>query len=79
MFLKFRQHLIVQGHLIPTHGAPIGGIKGQDDRIACELTERQVMVRPDPKREIGRARSTTSAVLRYGAIAKAMATYGTRH
>jgi hypothetical protein len=35
VFLKFRKNLVIQSHLVPTHGAPVGRIESQHHRLAA--------------------------------------------
>src|SRR3954465_3841617 len=50
---KLRQDLIVDRHLIAADRAPVGGIKGEDHRLALEVAQAQLLVWRDVQRKIG--------------------------
>jgi hypothetical protein len=59
IFFKLGESLVVESHLISANRAPIGGIKGEDDRPACEIAEGQALIRSDVQREVRGLRAGT--------------------
>ncbi len=57
VFLKLREDFVVERHLVAAYGAPIGGIKSQDDRASAQLGEREFLVGRDRERKIRRGRA----------------------
>src|ERR1700722_1585093 len=57
VFMKFRQHLVVERHLVAAHRAPIGRVKRQHDGSAGEIAQRQILVGCDTKRKAGSHRT----------------------
>src|SRR5437870_3124869 len=55
--VELGQDLIVEGHLVPAHRAPVGWIKSQDHRPASQFLERQGLVGRDVQSEIRRRRA----------------------
>ena len=53
VFLKLRQDLVGERHLVSTDRAPVGWIKRQDDPASGEFAQRERLVRRDVKREVG--------------------------
>ena len=45
MATEFREHLIVEGHLVTAHRAPVRRVEGEYDRLPNEVAERQILVR----------------------------------
>jgi hypothetical protein len=43
-FAKLRQHLVVERHLVAADGAPVGRIKGEDERLAPKIAERHGLI-----------------------------------
>ena len=52
--LKFRQDLVVKRQLIRADGAPICGIKSENDRASFEIAETDPLIRGAVQGKIGR-------------------------
>ena len=55
--VKLRQHLVVQRHLIAADRAPVGRVKGENDRATPELAEGDELVGGTRQSEFGRGRA----------------------
>src|SRR5712672_83056 len=50
---EFRQHFIVEGHLVAADGAPVSGIKCQHDGSPAKVAQADLLVRGALECEIG--------------------------
>jgi hypothetical protein len=55
--LELGQRLVIEGHLIAAHRAPVGRVEGKHNRFAGEIAERERLIRSDVEREVGRFRA----------------------
>ena len=53
--LELGQRLVIEGHLIAAHRAPVGRIEHKDNGVAQEIAERHGLVRRRLEGEIRRA------------------------
>lgn len=44
ILIKFGQQLVVERHLVATHGAPIDRVEGQYDRPAGQIAQRELLI-----------------------------------
>src|ERR1700729_453659 len=51
---EFREHMIVECHLVTTPRAPVRWVESEDDRLPNEVAERQILVRGNAQFEAWR-------------------------
>src|ERR1700677_1177019 len=51
---EFREHLIVERHLVTAHRAPVRWVESEYDRLPNEVAERQILVRGNAQFEAWR-------------------------
>jgi hypothetical protein len=44
---EFREHLVVERHLVAAHRTPVRRVEGEYDRLSSEVAERQILIRGD--------------------------------
>jgi hypothetical protein len=45
VFQEIEKYFIEDAKLVATHGTPVGGIKGQDNRFPAQFAQRESLVR----------------------------------
>src|SRR6267142_5017527 len=51
MLAKFRKDLVVERHLVAADRAPVGRIEGENDRLARQISEGEILIGRDAQRE----------------------------
>src|SRR5258708_33950515 len=54
VFLKIFEHFIVKSHLVAANRAPVRRVKGENDLLAGQLAEPELLVRGSIQLEFGR-------------------------